>query len=119
MTPEASAGFFSLLLFSWVAPLLSLGYARPLEAPDLYKLQDQHASIRIANLVLESFKRRRKEAQEYNARLEGGKVKPGLRAIWWAVRGNRAAREKTWRERDGKHKASLILAMNDSIKWFF
>ncbi|KAI6025090.1 hypothetical protein PISMIDRAFT_27312 [Pisolithus microcarpus 441] len=119
MTPEASAGFFSLLLFSWVTPLLSLGYARPLEAPDLYKLQDQHASIRIANLVLESFKRRRKEAQEYNARLEGGKVKPGLRAIWWAVRGNRAAREKTWRERDGKHKASLILAMNDSIKWFF
>lgn len=119
MTPEASAGFFSLLLFSWVTPLLSLGYARPLEAPDLYKLQDQHASIRTANLVLESFKRRRKEAQEYNARLEGGKVKPGLRAIWWAVRGNRAAREKTWRERDGKHKASLILAMNDSIKWFF
>ncbi|KAI6165735.1 ABC transporter [Pisolithus thermaeus] len=119
MTPEASAGFFSLLLFSWVTPLLSLGYARPLEAPDLYKLQDQHASNRIANLIFESFKRRCKEAQEYNARLEDGKVKPGLRAIWWVVRGHRADREKCWRERDGKRKASLILAMNDSIKWFF
>ncbi|KAI6099708.1 ABC transporter [Pisolithus sp. B1] len=104
MTPEASAGFFSLLLFSWVTPLLSLGYARPLEAPDLYKLQDQHASNRIANLILE---------------LEDGKVKPGLRAIWWVVRGDRVDREKCWRERDGKRKASLILAMNDSIKWFF
>ncbi|KAI6039822.1 ABC transporter [Pisolithus marmoratus] len=119
MTPEASASFFSLLLFNWVTPLLSLGYARPLEAPDLYKLQDERASLRIANLVLESFERRRKEAQEYNIRLENGEVKPGLRAIWWAIHGNRAELEKLWRERDGKRKASLILAMNDSIKWFF
>ncbi|KIO14748.1 hypothetical protein M404DRAFT_17610 [Pisolithus tinctorius Marx 270] len=119
MTPEASAGFFSLLLFTWVTPLLSLGYARPLEAPDLYKLQDHRASVRISTLILESFQRRRKEAQEYNARLESGEVKPGLRAIWWAIRGNRDEREKLWRERDGKRKASLILAMNDSIKWFF
>ncbi|KAI6039823.1 ABC transporter [Pisolithus marmoratus] len=112
MTPEASAGFFSLLFFNWLTPLLSLGYARPLEAPDLYKLQDERASLRIANLVLESFERRRKEAQEYNIRLESGKVKPGLRAVWWAIRGNRAEREKHL-------ERTLILAMHDSVKWFF
>ena len=119
MIPEASAGFFSLLWFSWITPILVLGYARPLEARDLYKLQDDRASARIANIILESFERRRKEVQEYNVKLERGEIKPGLRVIWWTICGNRARREKAWRETDGKRRASLVLAMNDSVKWFF
>ncbi|KAG6334059.1 hypothetical protein ID866_5033 [Astraeus odoratus] len=119
LTPEASAGFFSALWFSWITPLLALGYARPLEAPDLYKLQDDRASVCTASLILESFERRRKEAEEYNDKLEKGQINPGLRAIWWTIRGNRAQREKAWREKDGKRRASLMLAMNDSVKWFF
>ncbi|KAF9223499.1 ABC transporter [Gyrodon lividus] len=117
LTPEASAGFLSLLWFSWMTPLLSLGYARPLEASDLYKLQDQHSSTRIAGSILESFEHRRKVAEAYNVRLEVGEVGPGLKGIWWSIRGVRAEREKAWRERDGKRKASLVLAMNDSVKW--
>ncbi|KIJ66691.1 hypothetical protein HYDPIDRAFT_26121 [Hydnomerulius pinastri MD-312] len=119
LTPEATAGFVSLLWFSWITPLLSLGYARPLEAPDLYKLQDHHASTVIANSILTSFARRRKEADEYNARLANGEISPGLKGIWWSIRGVRTEREKAWREQDGKRRASLIYAMNDSIKWWF
>ncbi|KAF8840168.1 hypothetical protein BDN67DRAFT_1011682 [Paxillus ammoniavirescens] len=117
LTPEASAGFLSLLWFSWITPLLSLGYARPLEASDLYKLQDQHSATRIADSILESFERRRIAANAYNARLENGEVGPGLKGIWWSIRGVRSEREKAWREKDGKRKASLILAMNDSVNW--
>ncbi|KAF9237604.1 ABC transporter [Melanogaster broomeanus] len=119
LTPEASAGFLSLLFFNWVTPLLSLGYARALEASDLYKLQDQRSSTQIANTILESFERRRQTADAYNARLASGQVRPGLKAIWWSIRGIRAEREKAWREKDGRRKASLILAMNDSVKWLF
>lgn len=35
------------------------------------------------------------------------------------MRGVRAEREKQWREKDGRRKASLILSMNDSIFWWF
>jgi hypothetical protein len=60
LTPEASAGFFSRLWFIWLTPLLSLGYARPLEASDLYKLPDERSSTRVANAILTSFERRRR-----------------------------------------------------------
>lgn len=119
LTPEASAGFFDRLWFIWVTPLLSLGYARPLEASDLYRLRDEHSSTRIASTILASFDHRRKQAAVYNERLANGQVGPGIKGLWWSIRGIRAEREKAWRERDGKRKASLILAMNDSVKWHF
>ncbi|KAF8812992.1 hypothetical protein BYT27DRAFT_6393896 [Phlegmacium glaucopus] len=53
--PEATAGFFSLITFSWITPLLSLGYARPLEATDLYKLQSERSAAYIADQITESF----------------------------------------------------------------
>lgn len=118
MLPEATAGWFSLVTFQWITPLLSLGYARPLEAPDLYKLQDDRAAAYIADRILASFDARRAKADEYNVRLANGDVKAGWRVIWWTVKGNRAKLEKQWREKGGKQKASLALAMNDSVKWW-
>ncbi|KAF8134974.1 ABC transporter [Boletus edulis] len=119
LTPEASAGFFSRLWFMWLTPLLSLGFARPLEASDLYKLPDDRSSTRVANAILTSFERRRREAAIYNERLANGQVGPGIRSLLWSIRGVRAEREMLWREKEGKRKASLILAMNDSVKWYF
>ena len=98
---------------------MSLGYARPLEAPDLYKLQDHRASAVIAERITTSFEARQKAAAEYNERLANGEISPGLKGVWWSIRGNRAEREKQWREKDGRKKASLVLALNDSIKWWF
>lgn len=119
LIPEATAGFASLLWFSWLTPLLSLGYARPLESSDLYRLQDERGALPIADAIITSFKTRQKKAAEYNERLAKGEIGPGLKGLWWSIRGVRAEREKQWREKDGKRKASLILAMNDSIFWWF
>ncbi|KAG1831992.1 ABC transporter [Suillus subalutaceus] len=119
LIPEATAGFFSLLWFTWITPLLSLGYARPLESSDLYRLQEERGALPIADAILTSFKTRKKKAAEYNERLAKGEVGPGLKGLWWSIQGVRAEREKQWREKDGKRKASLILAMNDSIFWWF
>ncbi|KAJ7284591.1 ABC transporter [Mycena rebaudengoi] len=118
-SPEMTAPWYSLIFFNWLTPLLGLGYARPLEATDLYSLSDERSSAYIAEKITASFDRRHKEAIEYNTRLANGDVKPGLRAVWWTLRGNKAERERRWREVDGKRKASLVWAMNDSVKWWF
>jgi hypothetical protein len=102
-----------------MGPLLSLGYARPLEASDLYKLQDDRSSQAIAKRILDSFEARRIKADAYNTRLANGEVSPGLKGLWWSLRGIRREREREWREVSGKKKASLALAMNDSVFWFF
>ena len=96
-----------------------LGYSRPLEASDLYKMQDDRKAAHIAAMINDSFDRRAKEAADYNARLSSGEISPGLRALWWSIKGNREEREKKWREVDGKKRASLNWAMNDSVKWWF
>ncbi|KAF8896247.1 ABC transporter [Infundibulicybe gibba] len=119
LIPEATAGWLSIVTFNWISGLLSLGYARPLEAPDLYKLQAERGSGYIADLIDASFERRQRAAEEYNARLASGDIKPGMKALWWTLRGNRAKLEKEWREVHGKRKASLVWAMNDSVKWWF
>ena len=99
--------------------LLGLGYARPLEATDLYKLQSERGAAHIAGQITESFARRMKIANEYNEKLANGEIKPGLKAFWWTILGNREAKEKKWRDETGKKKPSIVLAMNDSIKWWF
>ena len=117
--PEATASLFSLITFSWITPLLGLGYARPLEATDLYKLQSDRGAAHIADKITESFSRRMKIANEYNEKLANGEIKPGLKALWWTILGNREAKEKKWRDEKGRKKPSIVLAMNDSIKWWF
>ena len=103
-----------------MAAFLGLGYARPLVAADLWKLQDERSSGVIAAKINASFDRRLKQAAEYNARLANGEIKPGFRKVWWMVTpGCAADKEKQWREVYGRKKASLVWAMNDSVKWWF
>jgi hypothetical protein len=118
--PDTNASFLSQLTFQWITPLLNLGYGRPLEITDLWKMDAWRHPDVYADKILTSFERRHAAAQTYNARLASGEVSPSLRQkIWWTLKRDRKAREKRWREIDGKRKASLILAMNDAVKWFF
>jgi hypothetical protein len=119
--PEITAGWFSLLTFNWISSLMALGYARPLEATDLWKLQGHRSSAVIAEKISASFDARKKKADEYNERLASGEIKPGWRKkVWWTVKGKREEREKEWREKSGRKSPSLVFAMNDSVKlWFW
>jgi hypothetical protein len=119
LSPEATDSFFSRLTFSWITPLLGLGYARPLEASDLYKLHDSRAAAKIADKINVSYERRAKEAKEFNSRLANGEISPGWRAIWWTLKGRRKELEEEWRTKTGKKRPSLALAINDSVKWWF
>jgi hypothetical protein len=118
--PEMTAGWFNLLTFGWMNSLMALGYARPLEASDLWKLQEHRSSEVVANAILDSFEARRKKADEYNTRLANGEVKPPLRLrLMSALRGNGEERLRQWIEKDGRKQPSLTLAINDSVKWWF
>ncbi|PPQ72540.1 hypothetical protein CVT26_004018 [Gymnopilus dilepis] len=119
LIPEANAGVLSLITFQWLSSLLSLGYARPLEAVDLWKLQPDRSAAHISQSILQSFDRRVKEADEYNERLAQGQINPGLKGIWWSITGKRNEKEAEWKNKTGKKKASLVWAMNDSVKWWF
>lgn len=119
LIPEATASFFSLLTFGWITDLLGLGYARPLEASDLYKLQDSRAAVKIADKINASYDRRLKDAREYNERLAAGEISPGWRAIWWTLKGRRKELEDEWRNKTGRKRPSLAWAINDSVKWWF
>ena len=98
---------------------MRLGYSRPLEATDLFKLQDDRASGALAEKIIRSFEERRRKAEEYNTRLANGEISPGLKGIWWSIRGQRQQREKEWREKTGKKKPSLAKAANDGVFWLF
>ncbi|KAF8258908.1 ABC transporter [Lactarius quietus] len=118
--PEMTAGWFSILTFGWMNSLMTLGYARPLEASDLWKLQEHRSSEVIAHAILDSFEARRTKADEYNARLANGEIKPPLRLrLMSTLRGDGDERLRKWMEKDGRKQPSLAMAINDSVKWWF
>ncbi|KAI1754416.1 P-loop containing nucleoside triphosphate hydrolase protein [Xylaria castorea] len=62
---EASAGFFSKLTFQWMAPLMNVGYKRPLEQGDLWKVNSKRSADVMAGKCSESFQRRVKNGDKY------------------------------------------------------
>lgn len=96
-----------------------LGYNRPLEATDLYRLQEHKNAELIAEKITASFEKRKAKADAYNERLISGQISPGIKKLWWTLKGGRKEREQKWREETGKKKPSLALAMNDSVLWWF
>ena len=99
---------------------MTLGYARPLQVTDLWKLQEHRSSEVIGNAILDSFEARRRKTDEYNTRLANGEIKPPSRLrLISALRGDGEKRLKRWVEKDGKKQPSLTFAINDSVKWWF
>lgn len=120
--PEATASWFSILMFGWMTPLLILGWSRPLEATDLYQLQPDRSASAVSAKIMGSYNNRCRDAASYNEKLASGEIKIGWRRFWWNLRGTRyrQRREEQWRTKDGQRKGSLVWAMNDTVKrWFW
>ncbi|KAL8326520.1 hypothetical protein RB597_003020 [Gaeumannomyces tritici] len=56
--PEYRANFLSMLVFSWMAPLMATGYRRPLQATDIWAVNPRRAVEPTTDRVRESFRRR-------------------------------------------------------------
>jgi len=99
--------------------MLILGQKRPLTATDMWKLDPSKDTALLAAKLNQIWDRRCAEAEEYNARLERGKVGPGMvRRVKWALgKGNKQA----WKEgREGRKEASLVMSCNEVfLRWFW
>ncbi|KAI1319870.1 P-loop containing nucleoside triphosphate hydrolase protein [Xylariaceae sp. FL0255] len=62
---EAQAGFFSLLTFQWMAPLMNVGYRRPLQQQDLWEVNPRRSVEVMTAKCKESFIRRTKNGESH------------------------------------------------------
>ncbi|CDO74908.1 hypothetical protein BN946_scf184988.g15 [Trametes cinnabarina] len=121
--PVAHSSIFAILSYRWINPMMSLGYQRTLQATDLWQMDESRESGILSAQLDAAWERRVQAANEWNARLAKGEIKPSLikRAKWsvQALRGpgtyreRRAALQTHWLEVDGKKQASLAWALND------
>ncbi|KAK4151811.1 ATP-binding cassette transporter YOR1 [Chaetomidium leptoderma] len=63
--PEHKAGFFSSLVFQWIAPMMSRGYKRPLEFNDIYSINPDRAVDPLTDKLRDSFKRRVEAGEKF------------------------------------------------------
>ncbi|KAG8982778.1 hypothetical protein FRB90_006557, partial [Tulasnella sp. 427] len=121
VTPLASANFLSKLTYHWITPIITLGYQRPLQASDLWKMDPSREAGTLSSAFDRSWARRISEAKDWNERLARGEIKPpfGKRARWRIKstfgKSSYAELEEKWRIEDGKKHASLIWALNDVL----
>ena len=74
----------------------SLGYQRPLQATDLWKMDQSRESGNLGAQLDEAWARRVKAANEWNTRLADGEVKPSFyNRTKWAVQAIRGKGDLT------------------------
>ncbi|KAF7317064.1 ABC protein [Mycena chlorophos] len=129
LTPMATASWFSLLTYTWISPIMRLGYQRTLQATDMWRVApDQEAGILCEQLEA-AWDRRVAAATNWNDGLADGRSNPSAfkRGVWilrslpagTRFRQQRSALEKSWREKDGRREASLAWALNDVLGHIF
>ncbi|KAF5393181.1 hypothetical protein D9757_001344 [Collybiopsis confluens] len=128
VTPIVNASFLSKLTYTWVTPIMALGYQRTLQVSDLWKMDESMSAARLSEQLDNAWARRVNEASEWNLKVELGEVTPGIpRRLYWSVKafasGNYRERRKDlgkrWREVDGKREASLAWALNEVFGHLF
>jgi len=119
MTPEATASWLSLITFGWLGNLLSLGYARPLEKSDLYRLPPSRDSAKYAAQIERAFQRRKTHAEKTNVKIDNRELKPPLHLrLLWALMGGSTSRYDVWITNHPRAEPSLVLALNDAVFWW-
>ncbi|EJU01052.1 ABC protein [Dacryopinax primogenitus] len=106
--PLATANFLSILTYAWISPLMTLGYQRPLQATDLWAMDDSRKSELLSSKLTAAWERRVRDAEEYNARIDRGEIR-----VTSAMR--LKSKLLSWRSEDatGRKVASLAWALND------
>ncbi|WVR09429.1 hypothetical protein IAU60_006496 [Kwoniella sp. DSM 27419] len=114
VTPQVDASFFSTLFFNWISPMMALGSARPLQATDLWKMDEARSAKPLSTKLREAYVRRTEAAAEYNTRLADPNTPlPFSKRVLYPMLPHREKREKAYRTKHGKKKASLVMSLND------
>ncbi|TXT16096.1 hypothetical protein VHUM_00599 [Vanrija humicola] len=128
--PLATASWLSRLLLTWMDPLLSIGFKRPLESADLWKMDHSRQAEVVSDRLLANIAKRQAARKLYNEQLATAKPSAWRRARWAAKATYRqqlgseyaaygtdstyAARiatlEAEWRQKSGKRGGGNALA---------
>ena len=65
VSPEYTAGFFSLLTFQWMGPLMTTGYRRPLQMNDIWLVNPNRSTEVLADKLNVSFEKRKARGDKY------------------------------------------------------
>ena len=65
LSREYGASFLSLLTFQWMAPIMSVGYQRPLELNDIWLVNPDRSAEILSTALTASFRRRVKRGDKY------------------------------------------------------
>ncbi|KAG8939798.1 hypothetical protein FRC00_013519, partial [Tulasnella sp. 408] len=120
-SPLITASFLSKMTYHWITPVMTLGFQRPLQATDLWKMDSSREAEYLSARLENSWSRRVARATDRNTRLLEGKINPSIaRRSWWGVKAlaggdSLAKQEERWRSVDGKVEPSLVLALNDVL----
>ncbi|KAG8700947.1 hypothetical protein FRC11_012543, partial [Ceratobasidium sp. 423] len=63
MTPLASASFVSILTYAWLTPIMTLGWQRSLQAPDLWRVRAEEEAGPLSQSLDEAWTRRVEKAK--------------------------------------------------------
>ncbi|KAF8317717.1 ABC protein [Clavulina sp. PMI_390] len=122
--PVATAPLWSLLTFSWVFEIMMIGWKRPLQADDLWRMDASRQASLLSAKLQASWTQHVEAAKEWNAKLDSGAARPHyIRRAWWFVRtrGNAARREQrlqAWKLKS-RAKASLMMTLIDTFGFQF
>ncbi|KAF7295535.1 ABC protein [Mycena indigotica] len=117
VSPYVNASLFSRLTYTWISPMMVLGFQRTLQASDLWKMGPEQEAEYLTRKLEESWASRVRKAEEWNQRVREGLLKPSAwRRLSWSFPGrDKKKLEKKWRERE----ASLAWALNDVLGHLF
>lgn len=76
--PYAQANPLSVLTYQWVNPIMMLGYRRPLEATDLWKMDEKRSAQVLSKRLIADWERRVCQAELANAKISDGTAKVGV-----------------------------------------
>lgn len=119
--PLSTANFLSMMTYHWIAPILKLGFQRPLQATDLWRMDPSREAEHLRSRLDEAWSRRVARAKGRNARLAEGEITPSVvRRSWWVIKSiaggtSLAKQEERWRLVDGREDPSLVMALNDVL----
>ena len=114
LIPLYSANIFSRLTYTWIQPMITLGYQRFLVKEDLWRLPPDKESSPLADKILAAWEKRLSSQEEWNRNLQDGTYKPSMsRKMWWKFRNKMG-----WGSADGvKPTPGLEWVISDTFFW--
>jgi ATP-binding cassette, subfamily C (CFTR/MRP), member 1 len=114
--PLHNASIFSILTYSWLSPLISLGYRRPLEVGDLWKMDPSRESGHLSRLLDIAWSQEQDRMTHIRRDLIEGRSKPPfLYRLTWRIKATFDCQYETltadWQKRQEEKSPSLVRAL--------